>query len=94
MGLFLDVQIPENLQHALELAGYSAESLGVEARQALAASLYARRVLTLTQAAQLAQMPVRELLPFLASLGLPALNYPPSELDHDVESIRWQMHKG
>jgi hypothetical protein len=62
MGLSLNVQIPESLQQALELAGYSAESLGVEARRALAASLYARRVLTLTQAAQLAQMPVREFL--------------------------------
>jgi hypothetical protein len=41
MGLSLNVQIPESLQQALELAGYSAESLGVEARRALAASLYA-----------------------------------------------------
>jgi hypothetical protein len=30
MGLSLNVQIPESLQQALELAGYSAESLGVE----------------------------------------------------------------
>jgi predicted HTH domain antitoxin len=93
MGLSLNVQIPESLQQALELAGYSAESLEVEARRALAASLYARRILTLAQAAQLAQMPMREFLPFLASMGLPALNYPPSELNHDVESIRWQIQE-
>jgi predicted HTH domain antitoxin len=93
MSLSLSVQIPESLQSALELAGYSAESLGVEARRALAASLYARRVLTLAQAAHLAEMPIREFIPFLASIGLPAVNYPPEELDRDVESIRWQMQR-
>jgi len=94
MGLSLNVEIPESLKTALELAGYSTETLGIEACRALAASLYARNILTLAQAAQLAQMPLREFIPFLASMGLPAVNYPPGELDHDVESIRWQMQDG
>jgi len=93
MSLSLNVQIPESLRQALELAGYSAESLGVEARRALAASLYARHILTLAQAAHLAEMPIREFIPFLASIGLPAVYYPPEELERDIESIRWQMQQ-
>ncbi len=91
MALSLDVQIPEDLKPTLELAGYSPESLGREARRALAAYLYTRHVLTLAQAAQLAEMPIREFIPFLASMGLPVVDYPPDELAHDTESIQWQL---
>ena len=77
MDLSLNVQIPESLRQALELAGYSAESLGVEARRALAASLYARRVLTLAQAAHLCRRASETLaLPARATLGTRASRPP------------------
>lgn len=93
MALLLEVEIPEQLKTTLELAGYSAETLEMEARRMLAASLYTRNILSLAQAAQLAAMPIREFIPFLASLRLPTLNYPAGELAHDIESIEWQIHE-
>jgi predicted HTH domain antitoxin len=91
MALLLEVEIPEQLKTTLELAGYSPETLEMEARRMPAASLYTRNILSLAQAAQLAALPVREFIPFLASLGLPVFHYPPEELAHDVESIQWQV---
>ncbi|CUU35431.1 MAG: UPF0175 family protein [Fimbriimonadales bacterium] len=93
MALSLDVQIPEHLKTTLELAGYSPETLSREARRTLAAYLYTRNILTLAQAAELADMPVREFIPFLAGMGLPVINYPPDELAHDIESIEWQIQE-
>ena len=75
----------------LELAGYSAESLGAEARRALAASLYAHRVLTLAQVTHLAEMPACEFIPFLASIGLPAVSYPSGEINYNIIFILLQV---
>ena len=75
----------------LELAGYSAESLGAEARRALAASLYAHRVLTLAQVTHLAEMPACEFIPFLASIGLPAVSYPSGEINYNIIFILLQI---
>lgn len=77
----------------LEIAGYSAETLSVEARRDLAACLYARGTISLGQATELADMPMREFILFLNSLGIPVINYPSDELRHDEESIEWQLRK-
>ncbi len=77
----------------MEAAGYSADALSQEARRALAALLYAQGKLTLGQAAQLADMPLRVFIPFLASLNLSPLNYSADELENDQESIEWQLGK-
>lgn len=87
----IQVCVPESLTATLEAAGYYSDTLELESRLALAAALYARGVLTLGQAAKLAQKPLREFIQYLGSLQIPAIQYPPSEFKHDLESIEWQM---
>lgn len=94
VGSQLEVPIPEGLRTTLELAGYSTEALSAEAQRALAAVLYKRHILTLAQAAELAGMSMREFIPFLASLGIATLDYPPDELGHDLRSLEAQLQTG
>lgn len=82
------LEIPESIRSALEAAGYSTETLSAEARKQLAAALYQKRVLTLSQAAQLAGMSLWEFIPVLAEQGVPALTYDPEELEHDWKAIQ------
>lgn len=93
MNTSVQVTIPESLTTALALAGYTPETLSDEARRALAAFLYKRQTLTLAQAAELAQMTLRDFIPYLALLGIPALNYPPNELEFDEASVEWQLQQ-
>lgn len=89
----IQIQVPELLRATLEAAGYYDETLRNESQRALAALLYARGVLSLGQAAKLARLPLRDFIHYLGSLQIPAIQYPPSELAHDLESIKWQMSR-
>jgi prevent-host-death family protein len=53
--------------------------------QALAIKLFADRVLSLSKAARLADLPVERFLQALAAAGVDAVDYPPEELDQELE---------
>lgn len=51
----------------------------------LAASLFEAKHLTLAQAAKLAGLSRGEFIDLLATLGIPAVDYPPEDLDQELE---------
>jgi predicted HTH domain antitoxin len=59
-----------------------------EARMSLASKLYERGKLTLGQAAELAGYSKETFMELLAEYNVALINYPPDELDEDIENAQ------
>ncbi len=59
-----------------------------EALMAIAASLYGKGKLTLGQAADLVGLSKGAFMEIMGTYGVSVFNYPPSELDRDVENAK------
>ena len=59
-----------------------------EAKMALASKLYERGRLTLGQAAELAGYSKATFMELLAEYNVSVINYPPEELDEDIDNAR------
>jgi predicted HTH domain antitoxin len=59
----------------------------------LAAALFARKVLSLEQAAQLAKMSLWDFIPFLAAQGVAVADYDAEEARTELEAARWLSGK-
>ncbi len=89
MEATLTVNVPEEVETALRIAGYTPDQLSVEARRALAVVLFNRKVLSLGQSAQLAGMTLWEFIPFLGTMGIAVADYDEAEAEREVETARW-----
>jgi prevent-host-death family protein len=54
---------------------------------ALAIRLFAEKVVSLGKAAKLAQLPIEAFIAQLGAAGVPAVDYPPEELDEELAAI-------
>lgn len=54
---------------------------------ALAVRLFAEKVVSLGKAAKLAQLPIEAFISRLGALGIPAVDYPPEELDEELAAL-------
>ncbi len=59
-----------------------------EARMVIACRLYEKGKLSLGQAAELVGLSKRAFMEILGSFGVSVFNYPPSDLDRDVENAK------
>lgn len=89
MSTVFQVDLPDDLTAALEAAGYTPERLSREALRYYSAVLFARKALTLEQAARFAEMPLWDYLPFLADQGVPIADYDEREVETELETARW-----
>ena len=87
------LEFPEGLRAALGAAGYTPERLSEEARRQLAAVLFARKVLSLGQAAELAGMSLSDFIPFLGQQGIPYMDYDEDEWKKELETARCLMQQ-
>jgi len=55
---------------------------------ALAVRLYAEKAVSLGKAAKLAQLPIEAFIRQLGAAGVPAVDYPPEELDEELAALR------
>ncbi len=93
MGMTVTLELPDGVRAALGAAGYTPERLSEEARQQLAARLFARKVLSLGKAAELAGMCIADFIPFLGELGIPYLDYDGEEANREMEAAEWLARK-
>jgi predicted HTH domain antitoxin len=89
MSSVLDRQLPADLEAALQAAGFSPERIAEEAYRHFAAILFARRTLSLEQAATLADMTLWDFIPFLGEQGIPVADYDAEEIQKELETSRW-----
>lgn len=89
MKTTVTIDLPRELDSALRVSGYTPERLRDETRRVLAALLFARKKLSLGQAAQLAEMSLWEFIPFLGEQGIFVADYNEEESEKEVEAAQW-----
>ena len=62
--------------------------LEIGVHRALALRLFEQRQVSLAQAARVAGVPLEEFIVLLGEAGIPAVDYPPEELDDEVQVAR------
>ena len=67
---------------------FDAQLLELGLHKHLAVTLYARNLLTLVEAAKLADLPVEQFLKVLAASGVDAVAYPAEEVETELETLR------
>ncbi|MBM4038722.1 MAG: UPF0175 family protein [Planctomycetes bacterium] len=87
------LELPDGVRAALGAAGYTPERLSEEARQQLAARLFARKVLSLGKAAELAGMSLWDFIPLLGDLGIAVADYDEDESRKEMEGAEWLARK-
>jgi predicted HTH domain antitoxin len=81
--------LPPDIRAALQVVGYTPQKLSEEAFRYFSGVLYARKVLSLEQAARLAGMTLWEFIPFLAEQGIATADYDAEETDRELEAVHW-----
>lgn len=69
-------------------APFDSRFLTLGAHRHLAAQFYAQHLLTLAQAARLADLPIERFLDVLAVSGVDVVDYPAGEVSADLEALR------
>jgi predicted HTH domain antitoxin len=88
MSALPQADVPEDVLAALQAAGYTRQRLSEEALKHFAGVLFARKVLTLEQAARLAGIPLWDFIPFLGEQGIPIADYDTDEIVREIENAR------
>ncbi len=86
-NIVIEVRCPRDVYQTLRAAGFDKDTLGREAREGLALRLCGERRLSLGKAAELAGLPIVELMQLLRSLGMPVADYGEEEYAHDLRTI-------
>ncbi|MBM4031555.1 MAG: UPF0175 family protein [Planctomycetes bacterium] len=96
MSMTVTLELPDGVRAALGAAGYTPERLSEEARQQLAARLFARKVLSLGKAAEVAGMCLADFIPFLGEQGIPYQDYDEDDWKEQLEAAQclFQQSKG
>ena len=79
---------PSELAIPLSVAGYDGEKLTEAVKQLLASALFQRNVLSLAQAAKLAEMHLSDFIQLLSQQDIPIAEYD-EEIQQELESAEW-----
>lgn len=93
MSALPQADVPEDVLAALQAAGYTPQRISEEALKHLAGVLFARKVLTLEQAARLSGLTLWDFIPFLGEQGIPIADYDADEIQRELETVRWLTSK-
>jgi predicted HTH domain antitoxin len=93
MSALPQADVPEDVLAALQAAGYTPQRISEEALKHFAGVLFARKVLTLEQAARLSGLTLWDFIPFLGEQGIPIADYDADEIQRELETVRWLTSK-
>ncbi len=83
----LEVRLPADVYRLLRAEGYDRAGLGEDAREGLAARLYAEHRLSIGRAAEMAGLPLVRFIDLLRLLNIPVAEYGQEEYADDLETI-------
>ena len=84
-SIILDV--PTELSTPLSISGYNREKLTEEAKQLLATSLFERNILSLGQAAKLAELHLWDFIQILSQQDIPIAEYDDEEIQQELKMV-------
>ena len=84
----ITLDVPSELSTPLSISGYNREKLTEEAKRLLAISLFDRNILSLGQAAKLAELPLWDFIQLLSQQGLPIAKYDDEEIQQELKMVK------
>ena len=85
--LSITLDVPSELSTPLSISGYNREKLTEEAKQLLAISLFERNVLSLGQAAKLAELHLWDFIQILSQRGISMAEYDDEEIQQELKTV-------
>jgi predicted HTH domain antitoxin len=84
----ITLDVPSELSTPLSISGYNREKLTEEAKQLLAISLFERNILSLGQAAKLAELHLWDFIQLLSQQDIPIADYDDEETQQELKTIK------
>jgi len=91
--LSLQIVMPEKVVLQLQSEELGEEDLAGLARQLLAVELYARRLVSMGQAAEMLGLESHDFVKLLAERNVPLVDLPPAELEREMNTVRRMLSK-
>lgn len=85
--LSITLDVPSELSTPLSISGYNREKLTEEAKQLLAISLFERNILSLGQAAKLAELHLWDFIRILSQRDIPIAEYDDEEIQEELKTV-------
>ena len=85
--LSITLDVPSELSTPLSISGYNREKLTEETKQLLAISLFERNILSLGQAAKLAELHLWDFIQILSQQGIPIAEYDDEEIQQELKTV-------
>ena len=85
--LSITLDVPSELSTPLSISGYTQEKLAEEAKQLLAISLFERNILSLGQAAKLAELHLWDFIQILSQRDIPIAEYDDDEIQQELKTV-------
>ena len=86
--LSITLDVPNELSTPLSISGYNREKLTEEAKQLLAISLFERNILSLGQAAKLAELHLWDFIQLLNQREIPIAEYDDEEIQQELQTVK------
>ena len=83
----ITLDVPSELSTPLSISGYNREKLTKEAKRLLAISLFERNILSLGQAAKLAELHLWDFIHLLSQHEIPIAEYDDEEIQQELKMI-------
>ena len=85
--LSITLDVPNELSTPLSISGYNQEKLTEEAKRLLAISLFERNILSLGQAAKLAELHLWDFIRLLSREDIPIAEYDDEEIQQELKAV-------
>jgi predicted HTH domain antitoxin len=85
--LSITLDVPNELSTPLSISGYNQEKLTEEAKRLLAVSLFERNILSLGQAAKLAELHLWDFIRLLSQQDIPIAAYDDEEIEQELKAV-------
>ena len=85
--LSITLDVPNELSTPLSISGYNQEKLTEEAKRLLAVSLFERNILSLGQAAKLAELHLWDFIRLLGRADIPIAAYDDEEIEQELKAV-------
>ncbi len=84
----ITLDVPSELSTPLSISGYNRAKLTEEAKQALAISLFEGNILSLGQAAKLAELHLWDFIQILNQRDIPIAEYDDEEIQQELKTVK------
>ena len=91
--LSITLDVPKEIAVPLSVSGYNSEKLTKEARELIAVSFFERSILSLGQAAKIAELHMWDFIQLLNQKDIPIAEYEDEEIQQELSTVELLLQK-